>query len=150
MTPAIICHCCNDKNKWGRGFVLALRAKYPASEKAYHDWFEKGSPRLGGVQFVPVAKDIDVANLIGQHDNMWQGDVPPIRYNALEEGLDLVYATASKFETTVHLPRIGADLAGGHWPTIEGIIRKTMTVDTFVYTLESQKDRWPTEYDIYE
>jgi hypothetical protein len=45
------------------------------------------------------------------------------------------------------MPRLGAVLSGGSWNLIENIIKKTMTVETYIYTLESQKDRWPTKYE---
>ena len=45
------------------------------------------------------------------------------------------------------MPRIGCVLAGGSWDLIEAIIKKVMTVDTYVYTIAEQKDRWPTQYE---
>ena len=161
--PAMICHCCNDEGGWGRGFVLALSKKWPTPEAAYREWFRLTKAlmpdvlllQLGNVQFVHVAKDIEVVNIIGQHGTQWNGKIPPIRYDAIEKGLKEVYARAIEPSSmasgvkdyTVHMPRIGAVLAGGNWPTIEKIILSTMTVDTYVYTLESQRDRWPTKYE---
>lgn len=155
--PAIICHCCNNSNKWGSGFVVPLGNKYPESKKAYHEWFHTGDPVLGDVQFVYIRRenyDICVANLIGQHGVRWQGKTPPIRYNAIAKGLERVYQEAidPKFNmpepVSVHMPRMGAVLAGGNWQEIEKLINLSMGgVETYVYTLESQKDRWPTDYE---
>ena len=153
--PAIITHYCNDLGKWGRGFVLSLSKKWPEPEKEYRKWYLKQNLfGLGSVQFVAVEDRIIIANLIGQHGASWDGKIPPIRYEAIEEGLETVYAKAASLSNrievepcTVHMPRIGAVLAGGDWPTIEKIIQNTMTVDTYVYTLENQKDRWPTHYE---
>ena len=151
--PAMLPHVCNDTNSWGRGYVLALRAAYPKSEQEYHRWFNEGDvvarPCLGDVQFVRCTDQVTVANMIAQHGTRWEGKVPPIRYDALRTALERVYASAMDENVTVHMPRIGADLAGGKWSTIEKIIEDTMTVDTFVYTLESQKDKWPTEYETW-
>jgi O-acetyl-ADP-ribose deacetylase (regulator of RNase III) len=102
---------------------------------------------LGAVQLVPFDAELMVANMIAQEGIQWKGKVPPIRYNALEECLGHVYNHAKELGWMVVMPRIGAVLSGGDWPTIEAIIKKTMTVETYVYTLESQKDRWPTVYE---
>lgn len=63
----IIVHVCNDVGKWGRGFVLALSQRWPEPEKRYRSWAEgeDSTPfELGAVQFVPVALDLWVANLL--------------------------------------------------------------------------------------
>ena len=146
--PAIISHCNNSEGRWGRGFVMALSAKFPEPEREYRNWFRTGKPQLGDVQFVQVKPDIFVANLIGQEGTRWQGKIPPIRYEAIRQGLEKVFLKAQQEGFTVHLPRIGAVLAGGDWLMIEKIIIDTMTVDTYVYTLESQRNRWPTNYEI--
>jgi O-acetyl-ADP-ribose deacetylase (regulator of RNase III) len=147
--PAIIAHVCNSIGGWGRGFVLALSAKSKEPEKAYRKWYleDKGSFVLGAVQLVPFDAELMVANMIAQEGIQWNGKIPPIRYNALEECLGHVYNHAKELGLMVVMPRIGAVLSGGDWPTIEAIIKKTMTVETYVYTLESQKDRWPTVYE---
>jgi O-acetyl-ADP-ribose deacetylase (regulator of RNase III) len=145
--PAMIFHCCNSIGGWNRGFVIALREKFPESEKQYREWFRTGKPQLGETQFVQVTPDICVANMIGQKGTHWEGKIPPIRYDAIEECLKTVYSKAQKENLTVHGPRIGAVLAGGEWPVIEKIIKDAMTVETYVYTLEKQKDRWKTIYE---
>jgi len=147
LKPAIIAHCCNDSNGWGRGFVLALSAKYSEPEKEYHNWFATGKPQLGDVQFVQVKPDLIVANIIGQKGTHCRGPIPPIRYDAITKGLEQVYQKAKQEGYTVHMPRIGAVLGGGDWPTIDKIIRGTMSVESYVYTIEAQKDRWPTQYE---
>jgi O-acetyl-ADP-ribose deacetylase (regulator of RNase III) len=102
---------------------------------------------LGEVQFVQVKPDICVANMIGQHDIRWINGIPPIRYEALEQCLGIVYKKAAEEGLTVHMPRIGAELSGGLWGKIEEIIKKTMTVESYVYTLEKQKNKWTTVYE---
>jgi O-acetyl-ADP-ribose deacetylase (regulator of RNase III) len=147
VRPAIITHCCNSINLWGSGFVLALSAKFPEPEKEYHNWFATGNPRLGDAQFVQVKPDLMVANIIGQEGTRWQGKFPPIRYEAIAKGLEKVYQKANAEGHVVALPRIGAVLAGGDWFTIDKIIRGTMTVDTYVYTLPSEASKWSETYE---
>lgn len=155
--PAIICHCCNNIGGWGRGFVISLSKKYPEAEKEYRKWFDTDNPELGDVQFVYIQNnpDICVANLIGQQGIRWQGKIPPIRYDAIARGLERVYmeALAPHFrETTqeqvsIHMPRMGSVLAGGDWNRIEELIKRAMgSVETYVYTLESQRNRWPSNH----
>jgi O-acetyl-ADP-ribose deacetylase (regulator of RNase III) len=145
--PAMIVHICNDIGGFGKGFVVALSEKYPETKRQYQAWFAKGHPQLGEVQFVQVSPEICVANMIAQHDIRWQGKVPPVRYTALETCLKKAYEKALQDNLTVASPRIGAVLSGGEWPVIEDILKRTMTVDTYVYTLEKQKNRWPTKYE---
>lgn len=153
--PAVILHICNDIGAWGKGFVLALSAKDKRPEKAYRRWFNEGKAggypepfALGNIQAVPIGEDMTVINMIGQHCTKPMNGIPPIRYDALEDCLVKVY---SKIKTggTVHMPRIGAGLAGGDWNKIEGIIKKSMTVDTYVYTLPHEVEKFPLHSYIY-
>ena len=63
--PAVIVHICNDIGAWGKGFVMALSARWRSPEAAYRAWVkEAGSPLpLGDVQFVDVEPGLTVANL---------------------------------------------------------------------------------------
>ena len=47
---------------------------------------------------------------------------PPVRYEAIRAALARVAGFANKHAASVHMPRIGAGLAGGDWGVIEGII----------------------------
>lgn len=85
--------------------------------------------------------------MIAQEGIRWEGKVPPIRYDALETCLKSAYKHAKDNNLIVAMPRIGCVLAGGDWHIIETIIKKTMTVETYIYTLESQKDRWSAVYE---
>lgn len=119
----ILVHICNDVGGWGRGFVLALSNKWAKPEREYQRWFQSNKDfELGNVQFVEVEKDLQVANIIGQRDVVFQGSIPPIRYEAVEEGLKKVAYKAKEINASIHMPRIGSGLAGGDWNKIESII----------------------------
>ncbi|TNE52477.1 MAG: Appr-1-p processing protein [Deltaproteobacteria bacterium] len=125
--PKMIVHVCNDIGGWGRGFVVALSKRWPEPEASYRAWHKEGdSFRLGAVQLVQVEEDLWVANLIGQHKLRRQGEVPPIRYEAIEEGLQEVARWACEHQASVHMPRIGCGLAGGSWEQIEPILQRTL------------------------
>ena len=124
----VIAHICNDLGKWGKGFVLALTSQF--GQKASHeylDWVLSRGASLGKVQFVQVSPGIFVANMLAQHDIYSRGGVPPIRYDALESCLAHVADFVGKYdECSVHMPRIGAGLAGGSWPKIASIIDRQL------------------------
>lgn len=135
----IIVHCCNDLGAWGAGFVLALSRRWPEPEAAYLDSITRGSLELGKVQFVSVdeeGENIVVANLVGQKGLRGPANPTPIRYSAIESGLTKVAAEAKKQKATVHMPRMGAGLAGGDWNKIVALLEKTLQgVDVTVYDL---------------
>ncbi|HEY1048566.1 MAG TPA: macro domain-containing protein [Prosthecobacter sp.] len=128
--PVIIAHVCNDIGAWGAGFVGALSKRWKLPEAEYRRWFRK--PRadeqpfsLGAVQFVQVAQNICVANMIGQHgiSRRHKAEVlPPIRYEALDQALEKVGSHAINTHASVHMPRIGCGLAGGTWDRIEPLV----------------------------
>jgi len=132
--PRVIVHACNDLGGWGRGFVLALSRAYPEPERRYRAWQARGDDdgaplALGQAQIVPVAPDLWVANVIGQHGVRRTGTdgPPPVRYEAIRQGLARVASFALAHGASVHMPRIGTGLAGGEWPEIESIVRDELT-----------------------
>ena len=136
----VIAHICNDIGAWGKGFVLALSKRWKYPEKQYKQWYKEGEDFvLGEVQFVSVEEKIWVANLIGQH-NIYRdenGD-PPIRYEAVKSGLQIITDFAYEINAKVQMPRIGCGLAGGSWDRIEKLIRKTLlrkNIEVFVCDL---------------
>lgn len=141
--PKILVHVCNDLGAWGRGFVLALSRRYPEPEAAYRHWIStRAMPfHLGAVQFVRVRPDLQVANLIGQRGVRRIGGRPPVRYSAIRAGLERVRTEAQAQGASVHMPRLGAGLAGGDWRVIEQIIREELCaagVAVTVYDLPSR------------
>lgn len=154
----VIVHCCNDVGGWGAGFVKALEAKWPILPKRYRAWHRVGhdfnvdfatSPtnfeiayfQLGGIQLVPVAEDIIVCNLIGQHDIMTdEKGKEPIRYWAINEGLKML-DNLTPSDWAIHMPRMGCGLAGGTWGEMEKIITDVLGHRSVtVYDLPTEED----------
>ena len=141
----IIAHICNDKGKWGAGFVLALSKHWREPEECYRHWLAKrlpGAVLLGAVQSVIVDDgSVVVANMIAQTIGWIKGQ-PPIRYDALRACLETVSQMAVKVAASVHMPRIGCGLAGGSWNQVEPIIADELcahNVPVFVYDLPERK-----------
>ena len=140
--PKVIVHVCNDLGKWGKGFVLAVSRRWTEPERVYKASFDAVPPPvLGDVQFVPVAGAIVVANLVGQHGVATRATrTPPVRYEAIRDGLAKIAAHARASGASVHMPRIGCGLAGGEWTRIEPLIAETLLasdVDVTVYDFAS-------------
>lgn len=139
--PAIVVHVCNDIGGWGAGFVLALSQRWPEPEVEYRAWSRSVDGRLplGAVQLVAVEPDVWVANLIGQRDIRRGPDgAPPVRYDAIREGLRAVADHARSRAASVHMPRIGCGLAGGDWSVVEALVRDELVaagVTVTVYDL---------------
>ncbi|WP_408026996.1 macro domain-containing protein [Tenacibaculum litoreum] len=137
----IIVHVCNDIGGWGKGFVMAISKRWKAPEKEYRNWYKtKENFNLGEVQFIQVEEDLWVANLIGQHKvRKDENGNPPIRYEAIQLGLQKVYEKAKELNASVHMPRIGCGLAGGTWDKIEPLIIKELikkSISTTVYDFD--------------
>lgn len=143
--PRIIAHVCNDAGGWGRGFVLALSARWPQPEQDYRDWHRGRAGNdfaLGAVRLVQVQPGTWVANMIGQHGTHAGSDGPPVRYPALGQCLHAVGDKAIGLRASVHMPRIGCGLAGGRWDQVEplvsaGLCQRGVTVT--VYDLDARR-----------
>lgn len=141
--PTLIVHCCNDVGAWGAGFVVALSKRWPEVERAYRFWFSSSPrPGLGDVQFVGVDVNIDVANLVGQHGIRSRLNPRPVDYAAIRTGLARVRAWIrdNGGDVSVHMPKMGAGLAGGDWTVIERIVVDELVargVLVTVYTFEA-------------
>lgn len=121
--PRIIAHGCNDLGLWGRGFVLAVSARWPRARDEYLRWSSRGSGfELGAVQFVEVSQGTTVANMVTQQGIRSARGVPPIRYGALRQALNTVADAALAAGASVHMPRVGCGLAGGTWDQVGPLV----------------------------
>jgi O-acetyl-ADP-ribose deacetylase (regulator of RNase III) len=129
----IIVHICNDINKWGKGFVMALSSRWPTIDQVYH----KYSQVLGTIQpLIQIKEDLFVCNMIAQSGISTKNGKPPIRYDALYKCLYSLVNLISldeKFKNfknvSIHMPRIGCGLAGGKWENVEKIIYDILIKD---------------------
>ena len=149
-----IAHCCNNLGAWGAGFVLALSRRWGMPELMYRKWAQERPfelrESLGKIQVVPVERDIMVINIIGQDGVGPTNGIPPIRYEAIREGLEKAQTIMEGYANktpTLHIPRIGSGLAGGHWEEIEKIIEETIKIPIYVYTLPQEAEKYVMKED---
>ena len=143
--PKVLTHICNDQGRWGKGFVVALSARWPQPEQAYRAWAQQGvwgdEPfGLGGAQLVEIPdSDIAVVNMVAQHGIKARDGVPPIRYGALETCLHKLQIFTRQRDASIHMPRIGCGLAGGTWEQVEPLIHKLLgDLHVFVYDVNKR------------
>lgn len=143
----IICHVCNDQGGWGSGFVVALSKRWPKPEREYRKLHRDHGLQLGWVQMVQVDKRIAVANMVAQHGYRKSSAGIPLDYDALRTCLEGVAQAATNNNCSVHMPRIGAGLAGGDWLQIADIIKETLCdkgLRVTVYDLSEEESKWPS------
>ncbi|MFJ8749368.1 Appr-1-p processing protein [Streptomyces sp. NPDC102441] len=80
----------------------------------------QGKP--GAAQFVQAERYIWVANVVGQRGIRTGSKGVPVRYEAIDAGLDKVAARAAGLGASVHRPRIGCGPAGGTWTGVEPLV----------------------------
>ena len=120
----LVPHVCNNRGKWGKGFVVPLGRTFPAAQDAYLNWHAGKPPpeatyfggrtfQLGATQALEVktAPRIIVLNMIAQE----MGGPRPLRYNALATCMDHVAEAYRGMPTgpEIRCPMFGSALAGG-------------------------------------
>lgn len=136
----LLTHCCNDVGAWGAGFVMAISKRWDGPERNFRSW---ANPKLGEVQLVQVEDDVIVCNLIGQKGiKKKYGTVPPVRYDAIRKGLasirSMIVDNDHNKKYSVHMPMMGAGLAGGDWSVVADIVEEELIqhgVEVYVYQL---------------
>ena len=133
----VIAHVCNNIGAWGAGVSGAIGRKWKMSEDLFREWAKLGKVEglehifptyeMGFIQAFPVdlSTNTHVANMCAQKGLKSSHNACPLNMSMLEKCLFKLYDYAKRNELTVHLPKIGAGLAGGDWneifPLIENI-----------------------------
>jgi len=133
----IIAHIVNDRGGFGKGFVLAIEARWPEPKRYYKAWHStKDGFHLGAIQVIEVEPDLWVANMIAQRGYRSANNPTPLQYDALEKCLDALAVEAKKLGASIHMPKIGTGLSGGSWARIEPLLEKTLKgISVTVYAL---------------
>lgn len=119
----------NDEGKYGAGFSGALSRRWPKVESEYRQWWREsyGHLKLGDIQIIQVLSDLVVINMVAQKGIVDKKTNPkPIKYDALKECLSKAGAEISKYNASVHIPRIGCGLAGSTWKEVEPFVEQEL------------------------
>lgn len=148
----LIIHGCNDIGVMGAGVALSIKNKWPIVYQKYRKWFHETICddiyeeyeiffQLGELQIVPVGDKIWVGNGLTQKgiatlENQYSKlGIPPIRYEAVRDVLVNANIFCERYNTQLHMPRIGCGLAGGKWDKIFPMIEKYVKVPVTIYDL---------------
>lgn len=118
--PIIIAHIVNNIGAWGRGFTASLSKRFIEIEGI----FRRKILRLGDVQYIRISENLTVANLCAQNKVRSRDNPIPLVYSALDTCLSELHSYCLKLDKIpeIHMPRIGAGLAGGDWNIIRTMI----------------------------
>lgn len=139
----LVAHVVNDRGGWGKGFVLTVSKRWPLAEKDYRVWAKAGrtgdasSPpfQLGEILITKVEAALGVAHLLAQRGYIGPDNPTPLSYEALTQCLRKLAGIAAAQNASIHMPRIGAGLAGGDWPRIRRIIEQELGhLPVYIYT----------------
>ena len=135
--PFIIAHVVNTSGVMGAGVAKALSDRWPQVREVYM----RQPLGLGKVSWARVFS----ASIPGLVANMYAQTYGrhrfPLSLPHLEDCLREVELTAQRDGLGVHIPRVGAGLARGHWPDIALLIPDSWTC----YTLPDELAAFPVE-----
>lgn len=122
VAEGIIVHGVNKQGVMGAGVAKAIKQKYPQCFYKYTEHIPNTS--LGDVIWCNATKDLIIANAVTQ--NRYGTDKRHVNYMAVGLAFSEVFRVAHK--QPIHIPKIGAGLAGGDWNCIEQIIYDTFAM----------------------
>lgn len=117
----LIAHGCNCFCTMGAGIAKAIKEAFPAAFQADLATQHGDRAKLGTCSFAEIIlrdSSLTVVNAYTQFD--WRGRGIKVDYDAIRSCLRWIRKTHPG--ERIGLPKIGAGLAGGDWPTIAGII----------------------------
>lgn len=138
-----IVHVVNDRTaNWGGGFARALRDRFPDAQDDFREWVRshRTNLRLGAVRTAWVEPTLRIVTLVAQK-GYGPSQRPRIRYDALRAALRELSQDLVREPATVHMPRIGAGMAGGNWNVIAELIQDELVDrghEVIVYSLPGE------------
>jgi O-acetyl-ADP-ribose deacetylase (regulator of RNase III) len=122
----VIAHGCNCFCTMGAGIAKAVKEIVPAAFEADKATQRGDRAKLGTCSFAEIAlgsSSLVVVNAYTQFD--WRGRGPKVDYAAVRSCMGWIKQHYSG--RRIGLPRIGAGLAGGDWPTIAAILEEELS-----------------------
>lgn len=129
----VIVHGCNAQGAMGSGVALVVKTKWPDVYTDYKQMHKDYGLETGDVVYTVAEDNLYIANAITQEYYRGCRKAPLldvyVDYKAIADCFrDIVDFLDEKPDLTrnIHMPMIGAGLAGGNWNTIEEIILETL------------------------
>lgn len=120
----------NRTSTWsGGGFPGAIKRKWPAAQRAFHEWVanDKQNLTLGRSHVFEVEPRLRVVSMVAQA-GFGESAVPRLKYEALRDCLRSVGDLALAQGASVHMPRIGTGQAGGSWDIVRGLVEEEIAL----------------------
>ncbi|MCP4450319.1 MAG: phosphatase [Planctomycetes bacterium] len=130
----VIVHGCNCFCSMGGGIARSIKAVFPAAHDADCKTVSGDRDKLGTATTADCPTDsgtVTVVNAYTQYDYAGPGVL--VNYEALTQCLKWVARTYP--HQRIGLPKIGAGLAGGHWPHIQKILETTLAQTDYTVVL---------------
>lgn len=133
ITDGVIFHGCNAQGVMGSGFAKSLREKYPEAYDVYRAHYLEHGLSVGDIVPIslkvqssgPLLRDLIIINAITQefyrgHPLAQPGQTVFVDYDAILTCLEKSenYIVDTHKRTDIHMPKVGAGLAGGDWTKI--------------------------------
>lgn len=126
----VIVHSCSDGGSWGvegRSVAGDISRRWPEVRQEYEAQFQNGPGlRLGEIQLVDVEDKLWVANCVAQHGYRRPGNLQPFKYEAFEACMNSLVCSFASRNASIHMPKVGTNLGGADWHTVEHIIERTL------------------------
>ncbi len=122
----LIAHGCNCFCTMGAGIARAVKEVFPAAFKSDEATQRGERAKLGTCSFAEMAlgtSSLIVVNAYTQFD--WRGPGPKVDYAAVRSCMGWIKQHYPRKRSG--LPKIGAGLADGDWPTIAAIIEDELS-----------------------
>ena len=121
----LIVHGCNCFCTMGAGIAKGIKAAFPQAYEADLATPRGDRAKLGTCSFAEIdqkGNPLIVVNAYTQFD--WRGSGPKVDYDAVRSCMRWIknHHTGKR----IGLPKIGAGLAGGDWPTIAAIVEEEL------------------------
>jgi O-acetyl-ADP-ribose deacetylase (regulator of RNase III) len=119
-TDQLIAHGVNCQGVMNSGVAKIIRDRYPQAYDDYRRAWRVGK-KLGDIE-VSELEPIRIAHLFTQQ-NYGNDGGKYVSYEAIRSCFNKLNYYCNRYQIqTVSMPKIGAGLGGGHWPTIERIL----------------------------
>lgn len=132
-----IVHGCNARGVMGAGVALAIKNIWPEVYNDYRQRYQDTGLHLGQVLPVAVGQDLMVWNAITQQ-NYGSARRRYVSYDAIAECFEKInnqIAVMPTIQQHIHIPKIGAGLAGGDWNVIATIIDSVVDYPVTVWAI---------------